>query len=66
MNITVQIGASTIELIEREFFQLHGRAMTERELRRFLENDVAEIYFDRVVDGLDDAIANFPTLTPAA
>ena len=66
MNVTVYINTSTLELIEREFFRLHGRAMTIPELQRFLENDVAEVYFDRVVDGLDDAVANFPTLTPAA
>jgi hypothetical protein len=60
MNVTVYIPTRLLNLIDEEFLRLHGRKATVDEVRRFLENDVAEVYSDNMHSGLDDAIANLP------
>lgn len=58
MDVKIYIPSHILTKIEANFVKYAGRQPSKKELIRFLENDIIEVYDNHFADGLDDAVHN--------
>jgi hypothetical protein len=56
MEIKVHVPEHILNSIEAQFIRMTGKMPSNKQLTRFLENDIMEVYFNNYADGLNDAI----------
>ncbi len=56
MDIKVHVPDSILNNVVNQFVKMTGKDPSNKQLIRFLENDIMEVYFNHYADGLNDAI----------
>jgi hypothetical protein len=56
MEIKVHVPDHILNNIVNQFVKMTGKDPSNKQLIRFLENDIMEVYFNNYADGLNDAV----------
>jgi hypothetical protein len=56
MEIKVHVPDHILNNIVNQFVKMTGKDPSNKQLTRFLENDIMEVYFNNYADGLNDAV----------